>query len=80
MTQRSCLVHSMADVLFEMTVKLVLNIQTVFVNNVCELCSRIVFANTFVLNTKTTVRELPGSFLMTTNFEAIWPVIDSHLK
>ena len=36
-----------------------------------------VFANIFVLNTKTTVRELPGSFDMMTNFESYWPVIDS---
>ena len=31
-------------------VKLTLNIQTVFVNIVCEECSRILFMNTFVLN------------------------------
>ena len=42
-------------------VKPVLNIQVVFVNSVCEQCSRIVFENTFVFNTETFVRELPKS-------------------
>ena len=46
---------------------------------VCEQCSRIVFAKTFI-HTKTTVPELPGGFVMITDFVAGWPVIDSDLK
>ena len=34
----------------------------------------------FVLNAKTTARELAGSFGVTTDFEAGWPVIDSDLS
>ena len=60
--------------------KPVVNIQTVFVNIVREQCLRTLFTNTFILNTRTTVLELPGSFVMTSNFEAGWPVIDSDLK
>ena len=35
-----------------------------------EEYSRIEFAKSFVLNTKTIFRELPGSFVMPTDFEA----------
>ena len=37
--------------------KPVLNIRTVFVKTACEQCSRTVFANTFVLNTKKQLSE-----------------------
>ena len=40
------------------TVKPVINICTVFANIVHKQCSRILFVNTFVLNTKTTLGKL----------------------
>ena len=61
-------------------VKPVLNLQIVFMNIACKQCLRIVFANIFVLNTKTAVQELPGSLVRTTDFEASWPAIDSGFK
>ena len=51
-------------------------------NTVCEVFENSI-RNTFILNrnnTNTTVRELPGSFVMMTDFEASWPVIDSDFK
>ena len=46
----------------------------------CEKCSKIVFTNTYILNTRTSVQELPGSFVMMTNFKAGWSVINSDFK
>ena len=51
-------------------VKLVPNIQIIYVNTVCKWCWRTVFTNTFVLNAKKTLQELAGRFVMTTDFKA----------
>ena len=59
------------------SLKPVLNIRTVFVNIVCEQCARIVFTNTFVLNTKTTLREPSTKCFRDDLHRSGCPVIDS---
>ena len=51
-------------------VRPVLNMRTASVNIVREECSRTVFVDAFALDTKTTVRDLSGTFVLTTDFEA----------